>query len=59
MDCVPLSPKSVFYKVTIMITVININDNTPVLSVCQEGTGVGATKEGGKIYRLGNVGEAL
>jgi hypothetical protein len=42
-----------------MITVININDHTPVLSVCQEGTGVGVTKEGGKINRLGNVGAAL
>jgi hypothetical protein len=59
MGCVSPIAEKHFHEVTIMITVINFNDNTPVLSMCQEGTGAGATKEGGKIYRLGNVGEAL
>ena len=38
-----------FYKVTIIITVINCTDNTLVLSMCQEGTGAGATGESGNI----------
>jgi hypothetical protein len=58
MGCVPPIAEERFHEVTIMITVINFNDNTPVLSMCQEGTGTGATKESGNIYRLGKVGAA-
>jgi len=39
-----------------MITVINCDDDTPVLSMCQEGKEAGPMGVGGNIYRLEKMG---
>ena len=58
MGYIPVLSSGAYRPVTIMITVINVIDNTPVLSLCQEGTGgTGVMREGGNIYCLENPGE--